>query len=439
MLHKTLISFLSSEVKPALGCTEPAAVAWTTAQAKNLLGGRIELVEVTVSRNIYKNAMSVIVPPTQEAGVSIAAALGVVMEGPAEDLLLLQSVTVTDVAKARELTEQGKVKLVLSEQEGVYIRARVIGNRGWAEAHVAGSHTNMVKAIVNGATILTLREDGFESKSAMVDFTGYSFGELVKTVVNLPLEDISFLQAGIEMNLFIAEKGLENTVGLGVGTGLKSLLAKGLLSNDLANRVRMNVAAACDARMAGLRLPVMTTVGSGNHGIVAIVPVAIAAREMNASQTQVLRALALSHVITAYVKNHTGRLSPVCGCAVAAGAGAAAALTWLWGGNLAQMEGAVKNIIGNLVGMLCDGAKGGCALKLSTSAGEAVIAAQLALQNVIVSSSDGIVAETLEGTVQNLGQISTDGMLSTDPVILAVLMRKQQEKELEKDTQVSDN
>lgn len=423
--HNALISLLNSEVKPALGCTEPAAVALAVAKATKLLGGGIENIIVTVSGNLLKNAMGVTIPNTREVGLEMAAALGMIKGNPDKELEVFDGVADGDVEKARRFTALGNVRVHLAKENGFYIRARVEGEGGWAEVYVVGSHTNIVKMIVNGIKIFSKDSQGGLDDHETVDVTQYTLADFVEAIETIPVDQISFLQDGIDMNLFIASRGLELNAGLGVGAALKSLLDKGVVCADVVYKARMIVAAACDARMAGLKIPVMSTSGSGNHGIEAILPIAVVAEEMDAPKEKVLRALAFSHLVTAFVKQHTGKLSPICGCSVAAGAGAAAAIVWLMGGKIEQIEGAIKNIIGNLAGMICDGAKGGCALKLSTSAGEAIIAAQLALQGVIVSPKDGIISNTVEETVKNLGRVSSSGMTCTDEAILQIMINKE--------------
>lgn len=426
--YQILISLLKQEVKPAVGCTEPAAVALAVARAVNLLSGKINRVSVKVSPNIYKNAMSVTIPNTGETGLDMASALGMLLRNPEKELELFDAVRPDDIQKAHQILKKGNVKVELAKVKGFYIQAKVEGEMGWAEVYVAGSHTNMIKAVVNDNTVFL--KDGQDVEMGLetnIDVTSYTISDFIKTIETIPIEDISFLQEGIDMNLNISRKGLELQPGLGVSVGLKKLVDRGVISNDIINKVRIAVAAACDARMAGLNFPVMTTMGSGNHGIEAIIPVAIVAQEIQAPQEKALRALALSHLVTAYVKQYTGKLSSLCGCTIAAGTGAAAAITWLLGGSLRQIEGAIKNVIGNLTGMICDGAKGGCALKLTTAAGEAIIAAYLALQDIIISSRDGIISQTCEETIKNLGEISSKGMANTDEVILGIMLSKQKQ------------
>jgi len=420
-----LLSLLKTEVKPALGCTEPAAAAFAVAKARDYLGGHIEKVKLTVSGNIFKNAMAVTIPNTQEAGLEIASALGLLKGESEKGLEIFGDIIPADVVRAKILTSKGLVKVKIAKQDGLFIEARVEGERGWAEVVISGEHTNIVRVTVNGEIKLRKNEPVKLLRGGELSLGEYSLAGLVKEVECFPLEEIVFLREGLEMNLSIAELGLVQKSGLALGAGIMALMKKGIIENGVANQARMAVAAACDARMAGMNHPVMSTMGSGNHGIAAILPVVVFSQYMGCSEEETMRALALSHLFTAFVKQYTGRLSTMCGCALAAGAGAAAAITWLMGGNQEQIEGSVQNIVGNLAGMICDGAKGGCALKLSTSAGEAILSAQLAFEGVIINSLDGIISPTVEETIRNLGKLSLTGMTCAEETILDIMLHKE--------------
>lgn len=245
--------------------------------------------------------------------------------------------------------------------------------------------------------------------------------ELVENIEKLNFEDIKFLLDGISMNEEIAEYGLNQKVGIGVGYGMKKSMEEGLLGDDLMNQAMMITAAASDARMAGIKMPVMSSNGSGNHGLTAILPIVAYNRKFPQSEERLAKALAISHLITAYVKNFTGRLSAVCGCGVAASTGATAGISWLMSGDIRQIEGAIENMVANLSGMICDGAKAGCALKLASAASAAVQSAIIAKQECYVPPMNGIVGSKVEQSIQNLGKISDKGMSVTDKVIINVM------------------
>lgn len=423
MSKPIFLALLKEEVKPALGCTEPAAVALAAARAAMYLGGQITKVTLSVSNNVFKNAKAVIIPNTQQAGLNLAGALGVILLNPEKELKLFEDITPLKLQEAQQFVQENRVEVKLIDQGDFYLEAQVESKNGWAKVYVSGGHTNMIKAEVNGEVVY--ENQGFSESLVSAEaynIADYRISDLLSFIETVPVEEISFLENGITMNMLISDRGLQLKPGLALGAGLQELLASGVISNDLVNKVRIAVAAACDARMAGLNFPVMSSMGSGNHGIEAIVPLAVVAKEIGAPSERVIRALALSHLVTAYVKQHTGKLTPICGCSVAAGVGVTAGITWLIGGTLAQIEGAINNIIGNLTGMICDGAKGGCALKLSTSAAEAVTAAYLAVKGVIINQSDGIISATVEETIKNLGDISIRGMANADKTILNIML-----------------
>lgn len=422
---QTMIDLLKAEVKPALGCTEPAAVAFTVAKARDFLGGSVSRIQLGVSGNIYKNALAVTLPNTQETGLELAAALGLCKGDANKGLQVFADVGLEAVITAKEIVRREAVEVRILKVEGVYIEARVEGENGWSVVVVSGGHTHVTRAEVNGIPVFQAPDPMSLSPRKTRELSGYRLEELIQIVEQFPLDEIAFLQEGIVMNLAMSEAGLSLNAGLAVGSGLKSLMKAGLVSSDLINRIRMTVAAAADARMAGVDQPVMSTMGSGNQGIGAIIPVAVVAQERHASPEQTLRALALSHLTTAYVKAYTGKLSTMCGCAVASGVGSAAALAWLLGGTKEQVAGAIMNLIGNLSGMICDGAKGGCALKLSTSSVEALLAANLALQGVVIHSTDGIIGASAEESIRNLGRLSVSGMVCAEETILDIMLHKE--------------
>ena len=245
--------------------------------------------------------------------------------------------------------------------------------------------------------------------------------EIVTNIENMDLEDIKFLLDGIEMNMDMAKYGLENKIGIGVGRGIKESIEEGLLGDGIMTKAMLLTAAASDARMGGAKLPVMSSNGSGNHGLTAILPIVAYAQKYPQSDEKMAKALAISHLITAYVKNFTGRLSAVCGCGVAASTGASAGISWLMDGNINHIYGAIENMIADLSGMICDGAKAGCALKLSSAASAAVQSAVIAKQGYSVPALNGIVGTRVEESIQNLGRVSDKGMQITDEIILNVM------------------
>jgi L-cysteine desulfidase len=249
--------------------------------------------------------------------------------------------------------------------------------------------------------------------------------DLFRLIEDLDAEDIKFLEEGVYTNLRLANYGLKNGSGLGIGKALERLARQRLIKKDMILAARILTSAASDARMAGVKLPAMSSAGSGNHGLTATLPIWAVKDFIECDTKTVLEAVGFSHIITAYVKAHTGRLSAVCGCSIAAGAGAAAGVTYLLGGDINHIAGAIKNLTEDLAGVICDGAKSGCSLKLATAAGTAIQAALFSLQGVHVQSTDGIIGTSPEATMQNIGTLSTQGMIETDRTILKIMLEKQ--------------
>ena len=279
MFYAELIELLKAEVKPALGCTEPAAVGLAAAQAAAALGGRIDKLTITVSTNVFKNAMAVTIPNTGDAGVALAGALGALIADPQLELELFNNITASLLADARQLVAQGAVTVRIAPETGLYILAQVEGENGHAEACLAGGHTNLAFVRVNGQTVYEGAPAAAPvATNGLEKLQKYRLAELVAAVEAMPAAEIDFLYEGLTMNLEVAAQGLIQAPGLGIGRGLKEMLDKGIIADDIVNRAKIVVGAACDARMAGLDYPVMTTMGSGNQGIVAIVPVGLTAK-----------------------------------------------------------------------------------------------------------------------------------------------------------------
>lgn len=431
----TVKEVLDIEVAPALGCTEPSAVALAAAAAGSLLSSRKpESIELWLDRNIYKNAVAVAIPGAEgEHGIELAAALGFYCGDPAMKLEVLEPVNGEVVRTAKEFIIKHKVEInLLEEMQGIYIRARIVAAGEVAEAVVEGQHDNLTALILNGKPVsdspLLTTADGEQNRLESLEefLRGRRLEELVRLVEDMDDEDYEFIMEGVRCNMKLAEYGLEFGGGLGVGKALERLSKEGLIGRDMMLEARILTSAASDARMSGAKLPAMSSAGSGNHGITVVLPIwAVKDYIDDAGREDVLRAIALSHIVTAYIKAHTGRLSAVCGCSIAAGAGATAGIAYLMGGNLGHIAGAIKNLISDLAGVICDGAKASCSLKLATAAGTAVQSALFALHGINVTESDGIIAFTPEQTMKNVGQISTEGMIDTDRTILHILMEKQ--------------
>ena len=406
-VKEQLVNILNAEVKPALGCTEPVAVALACAKAKELLGEEIVKHSVLVSPNVYKNGMCVGIPGTERLGLKISVALGFIGGHSENGLRVLETLTPEEVKLAEEYMDNTPIDISPADtKEKVYIEVSLQGATRTSKVVIRTKHDKFVYLEANGEVLLDEEQPvevaiTVENEENILDTI--TIKELVENVEALDFKDIEFLLEGIAMNEEISNYGLNHKVGIGVGYGI------------------MITAAAADARMAGVKMPVMSSNGSGNHGITAILPIVAYNKKFPQTNEKLAKALAISHLVTAYVKNYTGRLSAVCGCGVAASTGATAAIAWLMSGDIKKVEGAIEHIVASLSGMICDGAKSGCAVKLASAASAAVQSAIIANQNCFVPSKNGIVGSSVEESIQNLGRVSDKGMTVTDEVIINVM------------------
>lgn len=431
----TVKDILRLEVAPALGCTEPVAIALGAAAAASLLPGeKIRSIEVRVDPNIYKNGVAVAIPGTPGlCGIDLAAAIGAIGGDPQRGLEVLEPVDDVVVASAVQLVKSDRVAVkLLSDRQGLRIESVVKSQSNESQSVIEGLHDHITALKLNGkpAGPNPLLSDG-QKKDGKGDVRALEawlkklrLDQLLDLVDTLDADDLQFLDEGVQHNLRLAEHGLQHTCGLGIGRTLERLARQKLLSRDMVLAARILTSAASDARMAGVKLPAMSSAGSGNHGLTATLPIHAVKEFVDCRPEAVLKAVGLSHILTAYVKAFTGRLSAVCGCSVAAGAGATAGITYLMGGNAHHIAGAIKNLTEDLAGVICDGAKAGCSLKLATAAGTAVQAALFSLQGVQVQPTDGIVGTSPEQTMKNIGTLSTQGMIETDRTILKIMLEK---------------
>ena len=431
-IRKGLIEMLIAEVKPAVGCTEPVAVALACAKAKELLGEEIEENRILVSPSIYKNGMCVGIPGTDRLGLKIAVAMGFVGGHSENGLTVLETLSQDEVEESERYMDTQPINVVPAQtKDKVFIEVDLRGKNNIAKVVIKEKHDNFVYLQKNQEVLLdtgdynnneeikVADENVVERKATFMDTTNVE--EIIKNVENMNFEDIKFLLDGITMNVEMADYGLENKAGIGVGFGIKKAKEEGYMADDLMTEAMMLTAAASDARMAGIKMPVMSSNGSGNHGLTAILPIVAYNNKFPQSEERLAKALAISHLITGYIKNYTGRLSAVCGCGVAASTGSAAGISWLMDGDMTHIKGAIENMIANLSGMICDGAKAGCALKLSSAASAAVQSAIIAKQGFHVPPKNGIVGDRVDESIKNLGKVSDEGMQVTDEVIIDVM------------------
>ena len=426
MTNLELLQLLRSEVIPAIGCTEPIAVALCTARAKELLGAEPDSITVHLSKNVYKNALAVGIPNTGMTGLPIAIALGATV-GKSEYMLeVLRDATPEAVAyaKAYMLRVPATIKVDYEAPSLLYIHVEVSSNGQTAQATIMDEHTHFVELGTMNQESISICE--IETKENTLSLRRvYDFAASVDTT------ELTFLLEGAQMNTAAAETSFADQYGHGLGRLLRAntLTAtpemEKLFGNTLFTKIISYTCGACDARMSGAMVQVMSNSGSGNQGISCSIPVYLYAKENNCSEEQTLRALALSNLTVIYIKQSLGRLSALCGCVVAA-TGSAAGITYLMGGTYDEITYAIKNMIANISGIICDGAKPGCALKVTSGVATAIFSAYLAMQHSYADSTEGIVEDDIDRTIRNLTRIGHDGMKVTDDLILDIMMHKQQ-------------
>ncbi len=424
-ISERLLELIKDETKPAIGCTEPVAVAFTVATGKKYMQGKILKIDLKVSKNILKNGKSVTIPNTEACGLDIAGALGEICGDPEEGLFVFRNVNNEYLDKAKEMIKNKVVTLnPIEDTDPVFVEATLKGEKDEVVAILRGGHTNIDKVIVNGK--IAFEKDNKNKKDNKdCDFIKeLSLRDIRQITEDISIEKLDFIMDGIEMNKEAAMEGLKRQKGLTLGSSLLKLQEEGKIGKDSATIARILTAAGSDLRMGGGMCPIMTSGGSGNQGLCVILPINVVAEDIKAPKERLQRAVFFGHAVNNFVKKYTGKLSAICGCAIAAGIGATAGIAWLLGGKDKEIEGAILNMLANLTGMVCDGAKGSCAIKLSTSASEAVISAYLALNDIIVPNNTGIIGNTVEDTINNLGMLCKDGFYKADDVMLSIACKE---------------
>lgn len=416
------IAIMKHEVVPALGCTEPIAIALATAVGARELKLPVEKITVAVSGNLLKNGMGVGVPGTGATGLDIAAAVGALGGNPELGLEVLRDLTPEQARAGKEMVAEGRVEVSLADCDDLlFAEVFVFSGDHVVRTVLRHEHTNIV-LIEHDGTVVFSKDDEQEHADRQAKWP-LSMQEIYEFATMAPFSMISFILDAAKMNMAVAEEGLKHKYGLQVGKVIEDNIGKHLLSDDSSTYAMKLTAAASDARMDGVVLPVMSNSGSGNQGITCTVPVVAFARRLNATEEQLARALIMSHLGSIHMKHHLGRLSALCGATVAA-TGASCGIVMLLGGRLPQIANAVKNMVGNVAGMICDGAKTSCALKVASSVSAAIQAAFMGMSELTVPGKDGIVSDDLEKSIQNLGRLASEGMVGTDKVILDIMVSK---------------
>ena len=426
MVHRSedLVKVLKKEMKPALGITELGAIALACSKAYRAIGGNLQNIDIVTDPGIFKNGFSCVVPGTREMGNEIAAILGVLVGVPELELEVLRNVKSEDIVKAKKLRDEGIAKVSVKRGiKEIFIDATVTTNKGVGRAVIKRKHTNIVLIEVNGEIQYNSEKEEEKGREKEPTLNNFKLTDFVRFVNEVPFEDIKFTLEAVKMNKELGQAGMKKT-GMGTGVAMSKLIKEHKISGDIRSYAQMLTALAVDARLGGVQKPAMSISGSGAHGIIASMPLTAVAERMEIGEEELARAIALTYLITIYIKEYSGKLSAFCGCAVAAGTGASAGIVYLLGGNEKQIEYAINNMAANITGIICDGGTLGCSLKAITGAGAAVISALFAIENVIIPKGSGIVGKTVEETMMNMGKIASPGMIQTDDVILDIMLAR---------------
>lgn len=425
--RKEIIALMNREIIPAIGCTEPIAVALCVAKATEALGERPEHIEARLSANVLKNAMGVGIPGTGMTGLPIAMALGALIGKSEYELEVLKDLTPDAVAEGRRFIDEKRISVTLKQDitEKLYIEVEVKAGSNSAVAIISGGHTRFVWVSRNGDTLFN--EQGGNS-SDNTQATTQRDPELTMRRVwdfamTAPLDELRFILDARRLNMNAAYESLKGDYGHAIGKLFRSESERNIMGDTLHCQIVGMTAAACDARMAGAMIPVMSNSGSGNQGLTSTVPVVVYAEQSKASEEQTIRALILSHLTVIYIKQSLGRLSALCGCVVAA-TGSSCGITYLMGGGYQEVTRAVKNMIANLAGMICDGAKPSCSMKCASGVSTAVVSALMAMHERCVTSVEGIIDDDVDRSIRNLTDIGRDAMTHTDAMILHIMTNK---------------
>lgn len=463
-----IIELIKKEVKPALGCTEPIAVSLAVArscEALREIGAEVGNVVVEVSANILKNGMGVGIPGTGMVGLHIASALAVTCGCSSYGLEVLKDLSDEAISAAKAMVDAGNIKVELADTPlKLYIKATAmpavtekvgdlvafIEPAHYAMTEIANNHDSIVSVVRDGEVIFgSVMADSAVSASAgaasgagaasaasgagaasaagVAEKTTLDYKLSVKEILQFAqeasFENIKFILDSVKLNKALADAGLREDYGLKVGKTILAREHSAVFGSSVMTYAMAATAAASDARMAGCTLPAMSNSGSGNQGITVTMPVIAVAEKMGVSEEKLARALVLSHLIAIHIKGYLGKLSALCGCVIAS-TGSSCGIVYLNGGTYEQVCSAIKNMIGNITGMVCDGAKVGCALKVASGVSSSIQAAVLALDNICISSNDGIIEDCIEKTICNLGRIGAEGMQTTDKMILDIMVCK---------------
>jgi|UniRef100_UPI004028BD93 L-cysteine desulfidase len=423
-IRERIISLVNKEVVPAIGCTEPMAVALCTAKAATTLGRRPDRIEVFLSPNMLKNAMGVGIPGTGMIGLPIAVSLGALIGKPEYELEVLKDLTPATLEQGKRYINDADIDIKLKQGnvDKLYIEVVCRAGSDMATAIISGSHTHFVYVERNGEVVMDNR-GGHGGSDEEEDDIQLNFRLVYDFATTAPLDEISFILKTKEYNMKAAEESIKGNYGHCLGKTMDRPLSHGIFGNNIFSHILSRTASACDARMGGAMIPVMSNSGSGNQGICATNPVVVYAMENENTEEELIRALMLSHLTAIYIKQSLGKLSALCGCVVAS-TGSSCGITYLMGGDYTRICNSVKNMVANLTGMICDGAKPSCALKISSGVSTALLSALLSMEGKCVTSAEGIVDDDVDKCIHNLTSIGADAMRATDDMVLDIMTHK---------------
>nr|AGF93439.1 inner membrane protein [uncultured organism] len=420
--YQNLLTILRDGLAPALGCTEPIAIAYSTASAAQKVDGKLEKIKIRVNRNIYKNGLRVGIPGTGKTGLYIAAALGYLIGDPAKELEVIEGVNNQDIKRAEDLLNENKIEIDIVEGlERLFIESIIITDKNKARAITIDKHLNITE-IETGQEFNEFEIHKKEKKESEYDIKEYTLKDIFEFADQVKLSELAIIEKGINLSYEIVEKGKER--GVALGDSLQKMIDSGLVNDNMMNRAQLLAATASEARMSGCKKAVMSNSGSGNQGITAFLTILGAAEVKDISEDKLYRSLVVSNLVTMYIKSYLGVLSAMCGAAVAAGTGSSIGITYMLGGDLEDALHTTRNMLGTITGIICDGAKDGCAYKVALSSRWAVQSALLAFDNTFIPSKDGILADSFEKIIENLGRVNA-GMTNTDETIMEIMLENE--------------
>lgn len=422
-MRELYLKTLKKEVVPSEGCTEPIAIAYAASIAAEHLKGEIKEVNIYLSKNVIKNALGVGIPGTGGVGIEIAAALGISIQKSYKKLTILSNFTEDELKKAKEIVDKNIINIKQKNtHKALYIEVELLSETSKSKVIIEDTHTNVT--LIECDDEIIMDNNSQVSEDLEEDYKLFKIADIYNFAKEADFDDIKFILESAKMNEKVSEEGLKGDYGLQVGS---KIIQKGnfnLFSNDASNKIIAASAAASDARMDGCAMPIMTTAGSGNQGIACSIPVAQTARLLDKSEEELARALVLSNLVTIRIKKHMGRLSPLCGAGIAGATGASCGITYLLGGDLENINYCINNMISDLSGMICDGAKETCALKIATGTNAAIQCANLAMNGISATANDGIVAKDVEETIESIETLIQNGFKNVDDTILNIMLEK---------------